>query len=120
MREIGKRGELAARRDGDAMQQGFEITVTRIGSGARMVVTGELDIASAPAFLAQLEGTAAGSVEQLVLDLRDVAFIDSTGLRALLTAYDVCGERLAIIPGPACERLFDVTGVREHLPLVSA
>jgi anti-sigma B factor antagonist len=102
------------------MQQGFEITVIRNGTGTRLVVTGELDVASAPAFLAHLDGASAGLGDQLVLDLREVAFIDSTGLRALLTAYEICGERLAIIPGPACDRLFDVAGVREYLPLVDA
>lgn len=108
----------APRDHGDAMLQGFEISVLRNGSSVRLVVSGELDVASAPALLAHVEGVAGDPGEELVLDLRQVAFIDSTGLRALLSAYEICGDRLTIVPGQACERLFDVAGVREHLPLV--
>jgi len=99
------------------MDRGFAITVTHSGSAVNVAVSGELDIATAPALLSRIdrEPAPAGG---LLLDLTDLTFIDSAGLRALLTTYENHGERLQIIPGAACERVFDVTGVREHLPLV--
>ena len=102
------------------MAQGFEITVTRDGEGVLLAVAGELDLALAPAVLAHVEGAADRGGASIVLDLGGFAFIDSTGLRALLTAHEHCGERLTIIPGPACERRFEVAGVRGHRPRVDA
>jgi anti-anti-sigma factor len=59
-------------------------------------------------------------VKRLVVDLTNVAFCDSTGLRALIGAgreIGVDGGRFAIVcpPTGAVARLFDITGARESL-----
>ena len=56
-------------------------------SGVRVIaVAGELDIATAPRLCARLDATRTGRRPRLLVDLTDVDFCDSTGLRALLGA----------------------------------
>jgi anti-anti-sigma factor len=54
----------------------------------------------------------------LLVDLRDVRFIDSSGLHVLRWAYEQHGERLQIVLGNAASRMIDLTGFRDTLPIV--
>ena len=60
----------------------------------------------------------------MVIDLSDVTFIDSTGLRSILRYWnDVRGRgfELAIVPGSAqVQRVLTATGVDKVLPTVEA
>ena len=62
-----------------------------------------------------------GDAKQIVIDLRNVTFIDSSGLQALVLGHQLCQSRgydLRIIRGPAnVQRLFDLTGMTDVLPL---
>jgi len=57
----------------------------------------------------------------LVLDLRGLTFMDSTGLRLVIrwhTAARDEGFRFAIVPGPdVVQRVFRLTGMDAHLPV---
>lgn len=97
--------------------------ITEEGEGqTRVALVGELDIASAPQFEEGLEKAEAGAPALLVLDLRKVEFIDSTGLRAVIAADErarSAGRRLVIIRGtPAVERVFSVTQLDQRLDIV--
>jgi len=100
------------------IEQEFGVTLERAGGVLRIVVTGELDIATMPLLLEHLEsdGVTDGA-DMVVLDLVGVTFIGSSGLRALLVARDAIGGRLQIIPGKATEHLFDIVGTVD-LPLI--
>ena len=58
----------------------------------------------------------------MVLDLRGLAFIDSTGLRLIVSADARAreqGRRLAVVRGPeAVQRIFRVTRLDERLDMV--
>jgi anti-sigma B factor antagonist len=76
-------------------------------------LAGELDIATAP----QLEQTLRESEIQarlVVLDLRDLTFIDSCGVHAIVNASIRArqgGRRLALLRGPeSVDRLFRLAG----------
>jgi anti-sigma B factor antagonist len=60
--------------------------------------------------------------ETLVLDLRKLKFLDSTGLRLILSAHSRarrCGRRLTIVPGSgAVRRIFRLTGMNDRLDIV--
>jgi len=60
--------------------------------------------------------------DHLVVDLGEVAFLDSSGLRVLLGWDDTArkeGLDFELMPGPPpVQRLFDITGVRERLRFV--
>jgi len=81
-------------------------------------VVGELDMATAP----QLELTLRDALAQprlVVLDLSDLAFIDTAGVHAIVNATLHAreqGRRLVVLRGPATvERLFKLTGADRQL-----
>jgi anti-anti-sigma factor len=83
---------------------------------AVMALSGELDMAAVPILrenLAPLEGN---GVSTIVLDLQDLAFIDSSGLLAFVEARTRAmsnGHRLVMSgASPAAQRLFDLTGTQ--------
>jgi anti-sigma B factor antagonist len=88
----------------------------------RVVLIGELDIASTAELEQQLAAIEIDSPGTLVLDLRRVEFIDSTGLRALIAADERArseGRRLALVRGPdAVARLLTVTQLDQRLEIV--
>jgi anti-sigma B factor antagonist len=91
----------------------------------RVVITmdGELDMANAPALQAAIESEELATAEIVVLDLQGLTFLDSTGLRVILAARELCwrrGQEFAVTPGSAqVQRLLSVTGVGEHLRTIA-
>jgi anti-anti-sigma factor len=87
-----------------------------------MSLTGELDIVNAPSLDEKLAAVQADVATTVVLDLRGVTFIDSTGLRALIAADERAkegGGRLVIVRGAAAvDRAFEVTQLDQRLELV--
>jgi anti-sigma B factor antagonist len=86
-------------------------------------LAGELDLSSALVFdeeLRRIEDD--GNPETVVLDLRKLKFLDSTGLRLIWSAHSRamrCGRKLRIVPGSdAVRRIFRLTGMQERLDIV--
>lgn len=81
-----------------------------------LVLVGELDVAAADLFdraVAQLRPR-----EQVVLDLSEVTFIDSTGLRSLLTvARDLKGRGQLILEHPTQRvlQVLEIAGVLRRM-----
>ena len=92
-------------------------------AGIRVLrVAGELDIATAPRLCARLDATRVGRRPRLLVDLSDVDFCDSTGLRALLGAASEVrahGGRFAIVCPPSGDvaRLLEIVGAGEWLAI---
>jgi anti-sigma B factor antagonist len=90
-------------------------------AGVRVIaVAGELDIATAPELCARLDATRSSRRPRLLVDLTDVDFCDSTGLRALLGAASEVrahGGRFAIVCPSSGDvaRLLDIVGAGEWL-----
>jgi anti-anti-sigma factor len=80
----------------------------------RIAPEGELDLESASVLRSVLDEHLEAGCPRLVLDLRGVTFIDSTGLRAVIEADRSAGARgvdLTVLPGPPqVQRIFEVTG----------
>jgi anti-anti-sigma factor len=97
----------------------FEITVSPAARGVLVVVAGELDVASAAAFEATLlEQLAEGPVR---LDLRELSFMDSSGIRvldAVLRDLPMMEATLLIDPTlqPAVRQVIALTGMTDALP----
>jgi anti-anti-sigma factor len=89
--------------------------------GMRLLsVSGELDLATAPGLCMRLTRLRMACRPIAVIDLTDLRFCDSTGLRALLgeaREARIAGGRLSVIapPGGAVRRLLDLTGADEAL-----
>jgi len=88
-----------------------------------LAVAGELDLATSRTLEEQLELVSAGSnaAEPLILDLRELEFMDSTGLSILVKAHQRAqhaGRRFGVIRGHRqVERLLSMTGVAERMPV---
>lgn len=101
----------------------FGIQVVRNGSATRIAPAGELDIATTPALERAIDD-ATGEGAALVLDLRELTFMDSTGLRTLAQtnarAADE-GFEFSIVRGSRqIERVLEISGLGALLPLVDA
>jgi anti-anti-sigma factor len=86
-------------------------------------VAGELDLATSPQFRQRL-GEAQRAVRLVVLDLRELYFIDSSGIHVILDAARDsrrCGGRLLIVRGPApVDRLLTLTEVSKQVTIFDA
>ena len=101
------------------------LTCTSYAQGpgfARVVLSGELDIATAPHFLDELVEAACGSAV-VILDLRELTFMDSIGLQAILDAHARLAKadcRLALIRGGRqVQQIFEITGTEHRLVFIS-
>ena len=99
----------------------FETRTDRLGTMTVVVLVGELDIAAeADATAALTDAMGDGGV--LVADLRELTFLDSTGVRVLLTA-DLEAKERGVRFGVArndgmVRRLLDVTRIEQRFPVV--
>jgi len=101
----------------------LQIDVRHASGRAIVSLSGELDMASADVLQQAIEGEKLSAETMVVLDLQQLQFVDSTGLRIILMALERCrerGQKFAITPGsPQVQRLLSVTGVAEHLPTIA-
>jgi anti-sigma B factor antagonist len=89
-----------------------------------LVLTGELDIAQAEEMAEVVRRVCGNGASSITLDLSGLTFMGSTGLRMVLLARDLCrehGYEFRIVPGPThVQRLFEISGLSNRLPFVSA
>jgi anti-sigma B factor antagonist len=99
------------------------LTIREVAAGSNWVVRpiGDLDMATAQEFDDRLMAAARDHRDGLlIVDLAGVDFLDSSGLRVLLTAARAAqadGGRLRLRPGPpSVQRVFEVSGTEYLLP----
>jgi anti-sigma B factor antagonist len=101
---------------GMPLPEAFSVRTEQRGAATVVVPHGELDLATAPALELALD-SALGSAPRVVLDLRELDFIDSSGLRTLLTARkraEEGGADFSLVAGDmALERTLEIAGVRQ-------
>jgi anti-sigma B factor antagonist len=100
----------------------LEIAVSESG-GVRLVrLTGELDMAGVDRFQRLLNPTQSPGPATFVLDMRELTFIDSSGLRALINADQQVraeGGRFIVVRGPdRVNEVLEITGVARRIELV--
>jgi anti-sigma B factor antagonist len=99
----------------------FRIEVAHDGDDARLQPVGELDMSTAPQLEAALEDATLPG-RRVIVDLRGLEFMDSTGL-TLLTRWSLAAERdgfsLALVAGnERIQRLFELTRLVAHFHFV--
>jgi anti-anti-sigma factor len=98
----------------------LEITEVREAGRIRMRLRGELDLAGAPTVSDRLRRLRERG-EPVLLDLDELAFIDMSGLRVLLTAADAAcrdGWSFAVTRGSTrVRRLIGLVPLERQLPL---
>jgi anti-sigma B factor antagonist len=96
-----------------------EVVEQSVRGAPGAAVRGEMDIASVDRVEQALDAAIRDSAGAFVLDLSEVEFLDSTGLRMILHARALLARNdraLAIVcpPGPV-RRLFDAAGIADLL-----
>jgi anti-anti-sigma factor len=91
-------------------------------SGLVLAVSGELDIATAPALRERLENAIKAGKSRLVIDLHGVDFLDSVALATIVHARKEMPEHgqlaLAVEPGSYVMLIFESSGLNKMLDLV--
>src|SRR3954453_6381035 len=97
--------------------EAFSVRTEQHGDAAVVVPSGELDLATAPALEEALGHAFDGGTDRVVLDLRELEFIDSSGLRTLLTARrqsEEAGAQFSLVAGHrGLDRTLEIAGVRK-------
>jgi anti-sigma B factor antagonist len=100
----------------------FEATLRREGRTVILTLSGDLVLSSIDEFREALEEAGAEPLELLVIDLRQLDFLDSSGLRAIVATEGYAlgqGYELQIVRGKEqVDEVFKVTGLDTKLPLV--
>lgn len=100
----------------------LELETDESDGRTRLALRGELDISSAPVLEEALGRAEEAGPPVLLIDLRGLEFMDSTGLRTVVSADQRArdeGRRLCIVRGPEpVDRVFSVTRLDERLELV--
>jgi anti-sigma B factor antagonist len=106
------------------MQSDFRVETYTTGRATLLALNGELDLLSAPALERSMDELARSDGDLIVVDLRGLDFMDSTGLHVLVRAQQDAhesGRRFALIRGrDQVQRLFDLTGVNDGFTIVDA
>ncbi|MDA0166331.1 STAS domain-containing protein [Solirubrobacter ginsenosidimutans] len=100
----------------------FRCDVTDVDGSIRIRPVGELDMSTVPTLEDALKDARAAGHELLVVDLRELDFMDSTGL-TLLTRWSLGAERdgyaLKLVAGSdRIQRLFELTRLITHFKFV--
>jgi anti-sigma B factor antagonist len=93
----------------------FECRIESNGDHPVVVLSGELDLASAPELQRGLDVLLARPVTAITLDVAELTFIDSSGLGALCRIHEVAHEHggvlvLRSVP-PHARRVLEITGL---------
>jgi anti-anti-sigma factor len=96
------------------------ISADRDARKARLVLGGDLDMAARFKAEQALDDLLSTPLEQLVVDLGEVTFVDSTGMGLVLEVHDRAraeGFKLRLLRGPdEVQRVFELAGVADVLP----
>src|SRR5687768_11688656 len=104
------------------MASPFEVTIEEHAGAVHARLRGELDISTAPRLEDTLSRVEADGPALLVIDLSQLDFMDSTGLRLLISADTrarEAGRRLVLIQGnEMVQRVLRLTRLDERLEIV--
>jgi anti-sigma B factor antagonist len=100
------------------MADEFEADISVRGEELWVLPRGDLDIGGVPELEETLSLAMASDAAAIVIDLRELEFIDSTGLRALVQAPQATGgERISFVAGnDHVQSVLRISGLLEELP----
>ena len=102
----------------------LRVNTERRGDVVQVSVAGELDLATAPRLEEALRAAEESDAKTVLLDLRELDFMDSTGLRAIISADQRAresGHHFAVVQGDEnVKRVFEVTRLHERVQIVDA
>jgi anti-sigma B factor antagonist len=97
------------------------MTVSKEGAQTVLALAGDLDVYTATHLRERLVDLIADTRPDLVIDLAELVFVDSTGLGTLVDGMKrvrQAGGTMALrSPTPSVQRVIDITGLSRVLPL---
>ncbi|SCL51347.1 anti-anti-sigma factor [Micromonospora citrea] len=102
---------------GDAAPPVFSASAEVDGGHVRVVVTGEVDMATADTMVQTVLREPA---ERVTLDLRAVTFFDSAAIHAVVRLAQQFPATLAVLPSRQVRRVLDISGLGDQAWLRSA
>ncbi len=100
------------------------VRTAKDGGTHTISLCGELDLANASTAETALQASLAEDAPRIVIDMRELEFIDSTGIALLVAALgnNRDEDRVRFVPSsaPAVARVLELTGLSERLPLADA
>ncbi|MFL5844401.1 MAG: STAS domain-containing protein [Solirubrobacteraceae bacterium] len=102
----------------------FELDVDSGDDRVTFTPRGELDLATAPELEDKVLSAVRTADRSVVLDLRELTFMDSTGVRTIVAAHQLAGETggdLRVVRPPRdspVSRVIEISGIDEALGLV--
>ena len=109
--------------DGDGRPPPFRVDTVPDGARTHVRPVGEVDIATLIPLERALMRAVDDGCEHIVVDLREVTFMDAGGARLLLEAGRRAARgarRLSLIPGPRpARRVLEMTGALERFELLA-
>ncbi|MFC7549903.1 STAS domain-containing protein [Plantactinospora sp. GCM10030261] len=97
----------------------FSVSHTPTGEVARIVLTGELDMATAPELTTVIEDVVQAGAQRLLVDLSDLEFCDSTGMAAFVRGDNLTRARGGWLrltgAGGTVDRVLRVSGLADLL-----
>jgi anti-sigma B factor antagonist len=105
--------------------RGLALTIEQLeGNAVKLTLRGELDMEHAYTFDEELRRIEALEPKCICLDLRELTFLDSTGLSRIVAARKRARRarrRLVLVRGPAAvQRVFQLTALDESFEIVNA
>jgi anti-anti-sigma factor len=89
-----------------------------------VTLVGELDPHTSPLLEQEIDDGLAGGADRLVLDMAQLRFIDSSGLRVIIKAYKELekrdGQLVLRSPNQTALRLFEITDLLDHFTIEGA
>jgi anti-sigma B factor antagonist len=98
------------------------LSITPHDDGQTLVLVGEIDAHTSPDLADQLAELPGGAGD-ITIDMSDVEFIDSSGLRVIIDVHQRAEEvdrRLVLrSPSSAVARLVEIAGLADHLHVIA-
>lgn len=98
----------------------FDLRQALDGTTGTLLLSGELDASSAPQVDEAVDALIADGAAELLIDLGEVSFIDSSGLRSLIRARKSMGNADVVRlrnPQVGTVRLLEITGLTDQFPI---
>lgn len=100
------------------------VVVDRDAEPPTISLAGELDPHTAPLLQTEIDRVLDAEGTDLVLDLSELGFVDSSGLRVLIAAQHQLAEQGGTLvlrtPSETVRRLLEITGLVDHVTITDA
>ena len=101
---------------------GFNVTSSKVKPGiVRMALSGELDAGTAAEFRAEIERNVSPDLSRLVLDVSELEYMASAGIRVMVFARQKMGagvEIFVVCPQEAVLEVLEMTGMKHALTIL--